>query len=255
MDRGFLALSLVFAALAPLAAAATPASTAAAAPTPEQQAVAETDRIGLREFEVRRRFAATHPNELHRLYGAEAAGKGQWNDAAVHFRRAARYADKYSQHRLSLIYWHGLGQPADRALAYAWADLAAERGYPQFLVLREKMWLELDAGERERALREGRALYAQFGDAAAKPRFERAVSRARGQVTGSRAGATTDRVQVSASLTGGSIFDGSDSVDLAPMYADWRMDARRYWAVEDAVWQNGSVEVGLPQAMGGKDPP
>lgn len=256
MDRGFLALLL---ALAPLAAAATSSGAAAptdsAAPTPEQQAVAETDRIGLREFEIRRRFAATHPNELHRLYGAEAAGKGQWHDAAIHFRRAARYADKYSQHRLSLIYWHGLGQPADHALAYAWADLAAERGYPQFLALREKMWLELDPDQRERALREGRALYAEFGDAAAKPRFERAVARARGQITGSRAGASTDRVQVSASLTGGSIFDGSDSVDLTPMYADWRLDSRRYWAVEDAVWQNGSVEVGLPQTLGGKSSP
>ena len=241
------------AALAPAAAsAAPPAAAAPAAPTPEQQATAETDRTNLREFETRRRIAATHPNELYRLYGAEAAGKGEWRAAADQFRRAARYADKYSQHRLSLIYWHGLGQPADRALAYAWADLAAERRYPQFLLLREKMWLELSETERERALREGRALYDQYGDAAAKPRFERALARARAQVTGSRTGTSVDRVQVSAPLGGGSLFDGGDSIDLRPMYAQWRLDAHRYWAVEDAIWQSaGSVDVGLPETLNG----
>lgn len=31
---------------------------------------------------------------------------------------------------------------------------------------------------------------------------------------------------------------------LWPMYAQWRMDADRYWAVEDAIWTHGSVEVG-----------
>ena len=251
------ALSIALAALAPAAAASPPAAPAPAlatpaAPTPEQQATAETDRTSLREFETRRRAAATHPNELYRLYGAEAACKGEWRAAADQFRRAARYADKYSQHRLSLIYWHGLGQPADRALAYAWADLAAERRYPQFLLLREKIWLELSDAERERALREGRALYEQYGDAAAKPRFERALARARGQVTGSRTGASVDRVQVSASLGGGSLFDGGDSLDLRPIYAQWRLDAHRYWAVEDAIWQSGgSVEVGPLETLNG----
>lgn len=255
MPRGF-ARFFVLAALAPAAASASPPVAAPPAPmpmpTPEQQAAAETDRTTLREFEARRRIAATHPNELYRLYGAEAAGKGDWRGAAEQFRRAARYADKYSQHRLSLILWHGLGQPADHALAYAWADLAAERRYPQFLMLREKMWLELSEAERERALREGRALYAEFGDDAAKPRFERALARARSQATGSRTGATTDRVQVAASMGAASLLDGGDSFDLRPMYADWRLDAHRYWAVEDAVWQSGgNVEIGVPQSLNG----
>lgn len=244
MDRGF-ALLFALAALAPVAGAAVPAAPA----TPAQLATAETDRIDARDFDARQRLTATHPNERHRLYGAEAAGKGQWREAAGHFRRAARYADKYSQHRLSLIHWHGLDGPADPALAYAWADLAAERGYPQFLVLREKMWLELDPAQRERALREGHALYAEFGDATAKPRFERAVTRARRQITGSRTGAGADQTLVFAASGGASIFDSSAALDLRPMYAAWRLDARRYWAVEDAVWQNGSVEVGPSETL------
>lgn len=236
---------LALAAFAGPAAAQSPSPP----PTPQEQATAETDRANLRDFDLRRRVAATHPNELHRLYGAEAAGKGQWRDAAGHFRRAARYADKYSQHRLSLIHWHGLDGPADRALAYVWADLAAERQYPQFVLLREKMWLDMSQDERDRALREGVALYREYGDEAAKPRFERALARGRAGITGSRLGATADRLRVTAASGGSGLFDPGDSVDLAPMYAAWRLDSRRYWAVEDAVWQNGSVEVGPSETV------
>lgn len=242
--------ALAVATLAGPAASAAPAVDAAAA-TAQEQAMAETDRSSLRDFDLRRRLAATHPNELYRLYGAEAAGKGQWRDAATNFRRAARYADKYSQHRLSLIYWHGLDGPADRALAYVWADLAAERRYPQFVLLREKMWLEMGPSERDRALREGVALYREYGDEAAKPRFERALARSRSAITGSRLGATTDRLRVTTSSGGPALFDPGDSVDLSPMYAAWRLDSRRYWAVEDAVWQHGSVEVGPSEVVPG----
>jgi len=225
------------------------------APTPEaeQGATASTDRMDARSYDERTRFAATHPNELYRLYGSDAAAKGQWNDAMRHFTRSARYADKYSQHRISLMYWHGVGVERDRALAYAWADLAAERMYPNFLVLREKMWLELDQAERDRALREGAALYAQYADDVSKPRLERAIARHRAQITGSRVGYTDGRLLVQAAGGGAySPFETVGSFDLRPMYAAWRMDADRYWAVEDAIWKEGAVEVG-PVAPTRKD--
>ncbi|MGO1003501.1 hypothetical protein [Lysobacter sp. CA196] len=232
----------------PAAAGSTAAGPTEA--TPEQLASAETDRIGHRDFDARQRMSATYPNELWRLYGSDAAGRGQWQDASRFFRRAARYADKYSQHRLSLMYWHGLGVPHDRALAYAWADLAAERSYPQFVLLREKMWQELDEAERQRALRQGVAIFDEYADETAKPRMERAVARARSRITGSPAGLTTGNLRVFASRGGSSLFDPGDSLDLRPMYADWRMDTRRYWAVEDAVWQSGgNVEVGTLETI------
>ena len=68
------------------------------------------------------------PNEAERLYGLKAYQRGSYHDAAEHFRIAAQYADKYSQHYLSLMYWHGVGVAPDRVQAYVWADLAAERG-------------------------------------------------------------------------------------------------------------------------------
>lgn len=215
---------------------------------------AETDRMHSRDFDSRQRLSATHPNELWRLYGAQAAGNGQWSDAARHFRRAARFADKYSQHRLSLLYWHGLGVAEDRALAYAWADLAAERGYPQFLLIREKMWSELDAAQRQRALAAGPAIFDEYADAVAKPRLTRAIAHARAQTTGSRTGLIIAPLVVMASR-GGSAFDATDAINLGPMYADWRMDSKRYWAVEDAIWQNGNVEVGPVQKAGPSQTP
>ncbi|MGO1069814.1 SEL1-like repeat protein [Lysobacter sp. CA199] len=251
MARGF-AGWIVCAALVlpatPAYAGARTAAEPAAAPSPERAASAETDRMALTDFDTRQRLAAHYPNELYRLYGSAAAGQGRWSDAAAHFRHAARYADKYSQHRLSLIYWHGLGLPRDRALAYAWADLAAERLYPQFVLIREKMWQELEPAERERALREGVALFDQYADAAAKPRFERAVARARSRITGTRTGLSTGKLDVYASRDGE--WGGSNAIDLSPMYADWRLDSKRYWAVEDVVWQSGgNVEVGPSQTL------
>ncbi|HGM4889326.1 MULTISPECIES: hypothetical protein [Stenotrophomonas] len=84
--------------------------------------------------------------------------------------------------------WNGQGGPADRALGYAWMDLAAERGTEWLVAQRERFWEALSPDERERAVREGRSLYAEFGDPAATPRLERELRAGSMQQTGSRAG-------------------------------------------------------------------
>jgi hypothetical protein len=224
-----------------LAAAAGPIPS----PSPDgQDVVAETDRMSAREYDERTRMSRTFPNELWRLYGADAAAKGNFGDAVRHFRHAARYGDKYSQHRISLMYWHGAGVEVDRALAYAWADLAAERMYPSFVVLREKMWMTMQPAERERALRAGQALYDEFGDETAKPRLARAIENSTRDITGSRTGFYDERLQVVGTSRGRGIGGDLGNFDLTPMYADWRRDPHRYWAAEDAVWSHGNVEVG-----------
>lgn len=233
--------------LATVTLAAALAASAASEPAADaRKAVsADTDRMSARDFDQRARLSNTFPNERHRLYGTQSAAKGQWGDAMRQFRQAARHADKYSQHRISLMYWHGVGVERDPALAYAWADLAAERMYPRFVLLREKMWQELADADRERALREGATLYAEYGDTVAKPRLEKAMLRSRGRITGSRAGNADGRLQVYAPTGGGTrMMNSTGSLDLNPMYADWRLDPARYWAVEDAIWSHGSVEVG-----------
>jgi hypothetical protein len=126
--------------------------------------------------DIRKRFDDLYPgsanvlNYRYRLYGHLAAAERRWPDAANDFRIAASYADKYSQHRLSLLYWHGVGVEKDRVEAYLWADLAAERGYTEFLAVRERMWRQLDEAERAAAVERGPALYAHYGDPSAKQR-------------------------------------------------------------------------------------
>lgn len=128
------------------------------------------------DADIRKRFDDLFPgsenllNYRYRLYGHLAAAERRWPNAAEDFRVAASYADKYSQHRLSLLYWHGVGVEKDRVQAYLWADLAAERGYTEFLAVRERMWRQLDEAERAAALERGPALYEHYGDPAAKQR-------------------------------------------------------------------------------------
>ena len=118
-----------------------------------------------------RAFLFGHPDLKYRTEGFLAYDEGRFDEARTNFLKAAEFADKPAQAVLAEMAWKGVGQPVDRAMGYVWADLAAERGYRQFVVQRERYWSQLDAGERERALEEGAAVMEQYGDAAAKPRL------------------------------------------------------------------------------------
>ena len=133
-------------------------------------------------------FLVYHPDLRFRGLGMQARERGRHEEARNDFRNAARYGDKLSQAALADMLWNGQGGPVDRALGYAWMDLAAERGTEWLVVQRERFWEALSAGERERAVREGRALYAEFGDPAATPRLERELRAGSMRQTGSRAG-------------------------------------------------------------------
>ena len=83
-----------------------------------------------------------------------------------HFRTASRYADKASQAMVAEMLWQGRGVPIDRPMAYAWADLAAERDYAQFVRLREQYWRAPGRQtSRERAIHQGQSLLPEYGDA------------------------------------------------------------------------------------------
>lgn len=133
-------------------------------------------------------FLVYHPDLRFRGLGMQARERGRHEEARNDFRNAARYGDKLSQAALADMLWNGQGGPVDRALGYAWMDLAAERGTEWLVVQRERFWEGLSADERERAVREGRALYAEFGDPAATPRLERELRAGSMRQTGSRAG-------------------------------------------------------------------
>jgi len=133
-------------------------------------------------------FLDAHPDQRFRLLGMRARNSGRHEEARAYFRRAARFADKLSQGALAEMYWRGEGGDVDRALGYAWMDLAAERGARLLLAHRERYWLDLAPSERDRALIAGKQIYEEFGDEVAKPRLERLLKSGRRKVTGSRVG-------------------------------------------------------------------
>jgi hypothetical protein len=190
-------------------------------------------------------FLSAHPDLHWRLLGLDAYREAKFAKALVFFRRAARYADKPAQGMVAEMLWQGQGVTQDRALAYAWMDLAAERHYPTMLINRERYWKQLDAEERAQALAKGEAVYAEFGDAVAKPRMEQALRRGRMNTTGSRTGFVGSLKIVLMGPGGETTIDGSHY--YAPKF--WEPEA--YWSWTDTEWRElpkGRVDIGPLQA-------
>ena len=167
-------------------------------------------------------FLEHHQDLKYRLHGMEAYKEKRYEDAMRYFRRASYFADKPSQGMVGEMYWNGEGVPADRALAYAWMDLAAERGYTGFIGLREKYWKAMSEEERSRAVQEGQAVYARFGDDAAKPRYEAELRRGRNAMTGSRTGFNRG-IQIE--IPGP---DGSSTIEGSKFYDERYWDEKKY---------------------------
>ena len=203
---------------------------------------------------VRAGFLSGHPDLRFRIRGLDEFKAGNLEDAFRYFQRAAFYADKPSQGMLAEMYWNGQGVGEDRALAYAWMDLAAERGYLTFATARERYWGELDEVERARAVEQGQAVYGTYGDAAAQPRLATVLRRERGKMTGSRLGSGSGNLQV---LVAGP--DGEfESIDGSKFYDPKYWDPEQYQAWHDSVWMRpriGRVNVGDVEKVPGTDAP
>lgn len=193
-------------------------------------------------------YQRLHPDLEYRQLGISAYRRGQLETALARFRRAGYYGDKPSQALAAEMYWKGEGAPADRATAYIWMDLAAERGYPDLVGLRERYWAAMNADERKLALAQGPALYKIYGDPTAKPRYEQELRRQRNQLTGSHLG-------MDVGLGGGRADQPNYRERIPPtgFYADANWDAKRYWADQDAFWlrrSGGKVNVGTLEHLG-----
>lgn len=204
-------------------------------------------------------FLRAHPDQRLRKSGMQAYQRRHFKDALEDFRTAARYADKTSQAMVAEMLWKGEGVARDRALAYAWMDLAAERSYPSLLAMRERYWSELDAAERARAVEVGQTVYAEYADDVAKPRLERELLTARNKATGSRLG-HVGTLAIPGSTAGAKRVDEvtglnnfKNFTDGSKYYAGEYWDAQQYWKWQDAQWRSldkGSVVVGAPQGVG-----
>jgi hypothetical protein len=200
--------------------------------------------------------AKGRPNEEHRLRGLKSYKTGHYRDALKSFEVAAYNADKYSQHYLSLMCWHGVGTERDPVQAYIWSDLAAERGSKPLLVVREKIWSQLTPGQQAQVQARGEDSYARYGDAVAKPRAESVMRHFARDMTGSRVGFRNQRLEVVDGPSNGAFGKpgSSNQLDVPPtadaLYGEEgglrRLGA--YWQQQDRLLE-GNVEVGPLQSV------
>jgi hypothetical protein len=190
-------------------------------------------------------FLSAHPDLRWRREGLHHSANGRHEEAMAHFLRAARYADKPAQAMIAEMYWKGLGVPQDRALAYAWMDLAAERFYSNFLIKREHYWESLDAAEQADAIERGQPLLEEYGDEVAKPRMAQVLRRNRG-VTGSRLGfvGNLEIIPFTGPNAGSGLKIRADEYYAAKY---WKPD--KYFEWQDQMWnapppRKGRVKVG-----------
>lgn len=186
-------------------------------------------------------FLSAHPDLRFRLLGLEERKKNNLADAFRFFQRAAYYGDKPSQGMVAEMLWTGQGTERDPASAYAWMDLAAERGYQGFLILRERYWAQLDESDQARAIDVGQTIYAKYGDAAAQPRLAGVLRRERRNMAGSRTG-FSGNMQIYVPGPG-----GFEQIDGSKFYDERFWDPQQYQAWHDSIWMKprvGRVSVG-----------
>lgn len=175
-------------------------------------------------------FLDSHPDLLHRSRGLDAYGRKDHAKAFEAFRRAAYFSDKPSQAIVGEMLWIGLGTEMDRALAYIWMSLAAERGYTSFSTKRDYYWQQLDEQEQARAQAERDALWAEYSDASAGPRLEAVLLREYRRATGSRLGSNTSPLQI--------VIPGVGSIDGSQYYQTKYWDPAQYRQWQDSIWMD-----------------
>lgn len=206
-----------------------------------QPAAAQTPQIyGNAPALIATGYIDYHQDLKYRHLGLQAYREGRYEDAMRFFRRAGFFGDKPSQGMVAEMYRDGRGVAPDPVQAYIWMDLAAERGYPGFLILRERYWQSLDEAQRARAVDEGQAVFARFADAVAKPRTELRLR------FGERQLARVQTVE----------FGNNASIDASKLRDKLFWDAERHWAFQDVQWtapRLGSVTVGEIESVDARD--
>ena len=190
--------------------------------------------------------SSVHYDQVFRWRAMAAFEEGNVASAIENFERAARYADKPSQFALGVIHMKGDGVPRDRALAFAWLDVAAERGYEEIVEQRDLLWDQMTDGERAAGEYLSKRLFKKYGDDKAKRRH-RSKTMAALQHSLGKSKSVRDDVIVTdlMNCSAGSVdFSRGNPCSERDFFAS-RFDPERYWKVQDAAWgRGGIVDVG-----------
>lgn len=112
-----------------------------------------------------------------------------YSSALSTYKAAARWSDKFAQYNIGMMHLRGEGTEYDPLRGWAWLELSAERGYPQFQEAADALWRLFDDAERDRA----RAILENdllpvYGDEVTLERTAREMRFRQRDATGSRTG-------------------------------------------------------------------
>lgn len=104
--------------------------------------------------------AQTVQNKVEQLFE-----RGDYERAYFIYRNElAPAGDKYAQYMVGYMHLMGMGTVEDPVVALAWYRLAAERGTPQFVAVRDQLGRDLQPPERSRANTYYRELRRNYSD-------------------------------------------------------------------------------------------
>ena len=201
-----------------------------------------------------------HPDLFGMTVGMRRYAHHQYRDALHYFEIGALYADKLSQLSIGLMHLNGEGTPKNALLAYAWFDLAAERGYPSFVATRDELKAQLGPAQLTEAMTLRAALALRYADAAAKPRMALELRLGQMQFTGSRTGFDSGVTQIGSARCGPALIIGGRAVPqigcgaFNPFLQKDNWEPNLYFAARDREWMP-NVKVGAPEARTGDGDP
>lgn len=200
-------------------------------------------------------FLSAHPDLRWRREGLHSYANKRYEEAMAHFLKAAHYGDKPAQAMVAEMHWKGIGVPQDRALGYAWMDLAAERFYSNFLIKREQYWGTMTPAEQSAAIERGQPLLTEYGDQVAKPRMAKVLRKNRA-ATGSRVGFAGNLEIIP--FTGPNAGKGM-RIRADEYYAAKYWQPDKYFEWQDEMWdappaRRGRVDVGDIESVAKEEP-
>ena len=91
------------------------------------------------------------PGQRFMILAQRAYKAGMHEGALAHYKAAARWADKFAQYNVGIMHLRGEGTDYDPLRGWAWLEVSAERGYPQFEDAADSLWALFNESERNRA--------------------------------------------------------------------------------------------------------
>jgi hypothetical protein len=183
-----------------------------------------------------------HPDLYGLTQGMHEYARQHYAAALKLYEVGALHADKLSQLCIGLMHLNGEGTEKDPVAAYAWIDIAAERGYPQFVATRDDVAKTLTADQLDQAKRLRTKLGERYGDAVAKPRMALQLKLGMMNFTGSRTGFDSGVTQISEVPCGPALVIGGRAVPqigcggMNDFLAKDNWKPELYFAARDREW-------------------